>query len=156
MFEYRTSRFWKDILSHTAKHQQHPEHELDVKLQPNFLRERFGIPWDAALMLSSHGVLPALTDHQGFVDEVTPAGVRGWAINLRQTERPVDLEVVTGDEVIARGRTGLPREDVVAAGYPNKATGFFIALPAKLTSNGFTARIAGSGELLQNGRCEGF
>jgi hypothetical protein len=135
MFEYRTSRFWKDILSHTAKHQQHPEHELDVKLQPNFLRERFGIPWDAALMLSSHGVLPALTDHQGFVDEVTPAGVRGWAINLRQTERPVD---------------------VVAAGYPNKATGFFIALPAKLTSNGFTARIAGSGELLQNGRCEGF
>jgi hypothetical protein len=156
MFEYRTSRFWKDLLSPAAKHKRHPEHEPDVKFQPNFLRERFGIPWDAALMLSAHGVFPALTDHQGFVDEVTPSGIRGWAVDLQHAERPVDLEIMTGKEVIARGRTGLPREDVAAAGYPNAATGFFVALPENLTSSQFTVRIAGSGELLHNGWHEGF
>lgn len=95
---------------------------------------------------------PVLTQfHDGVVDEVAEGGVRGWAVDLVQPEKPVRLEVVTDGRVIATGMTGVLRQDVELAGYGTAHSGFTIPLPKQLPGGGFTVRIAGSSEPLRSG-----
>jgi hypothetical protein len=87
--------------------------------------------------------------YEGFVDAVRENCVSGWAINLTCPERPVSIEVWSGNEVVAAGTTGQPRPDVAAAGYGSGNTGFSIALP-ELRGMPFRVAIAGAPDRLQN------
>lgn len=48
----------------------------------------------------------------GNVDVVSSEGVSGWVINLAQPEASLLVNAYVGDELVATGRTGLPRDDV--------------------------------------------
>ncbi len=87
--------------------------------------------------------------YEGFVDAVREYSVSGWAINLTRPDRPVSIEVWSGNEMVAAGTTGEPRPDVAAAGYGSSHTGFSIALPP-LHGTAFRVAIAGASDPLNN------
>ncbi|MCD9120188.1 chondroitin 4-O-sulfotransferase [Cupriavidus sp. UGS-1] len=87
--------------------------------------------------------------YEGFVDAVRENSVSGWAINLTRPDRPVSIEVWSGNEMVAAGTTGEPRPDVAAAGYGSSHTGFSIALPP-LHGTAFRVAIAGASDPLNN------
>lgn len=52
MFEYRNPQFWSDILLAIGARLREPQQGTNVEFRPNFLRNKFGINWDAASKLS--------------------------------------------------------------------------------------------------------
>lgn len=62
-----------------------------------------------------------ISDHpldglRGHLDVVSPSwGIEGWVIDCAEKEHEIEVELLAGDEIIARTRTGLAREDVSEA-----------------------------------------
>jgi hypothetical protein len=73
------------------------------------------------------------TDPYGHVDRAGADGIVGWAVDRARPGERVRLVVLHRGQVVATGATGLPREDVVAAGLGPGQPGFRIAPPESLT-----------------------
>jgi GT2 family glycosyltransferase len=81
------------------------------------------------------------TDPYGHLDGAGADGITGWAVDRARPGETVRLVAVHLGQVVAEGATGLPREDVVAAGLGVGQPGFCLKLPDGLARLG-GARIA--------------
>lgn len=69
---------------------------------------------------------------QGRLDQVLPDRLRGWAFHPEQPGRPVELEILVEDVVVARLTARGRRPDVAAAGHGDGMCGFELRLPQPL------------------------
>ena len=65
----------------------------------------------------------------GFLDSASPHHVEGWAIDIKQPDRPVDLDVLVDTQTVATVTAGQPRQDLVSLGYNSGRCGFSVRLP---------------------------
>lgn len=94
---------------------------------------------------------PVLPGFTGRFERIEEGVAIGWALNLADPASPLEIEIVSREEVIARGLADLPRPDVEAAGLAGRQCGFRLPLPlnaAALTTQPFAARLAGSADIL--------
>lgn len=66
------------------------------------------------------------------VDEITEAGIRGWAIDEARPDRPVVMHVLIDGEELGEIECNGKREDVGAAGFRSIHVGYAIPLPPRL------------------------
>ncbi len=99
-------------------------------------------------------VLSGPHSHAGFIDVIDlHAGVRGWAVDLRDPLAAVTLELCAGERVVATVSTTLVRDDIAAKLGPRAVAGF--SFPPETMRNAagatdemtdeITVRIAGAG-----------
>ena len=65
----------------------------------------------------------------GFVEQVSPTGVAGWAADASALDARVTVEVFAGGALVGSGLADQYRSDLVAAGYGDGKHGFFVPLP---------------------------
>ena len=95
---------------------------------------------------------PALPRYQGRFDEVAGPFASGWAVNMHAPDTPLEVEAVSGGEVIGTGLADLYRGDVEQAGLPTARCGyrFLLDRPMKeLFGRDVVIRIKGTTEVLQ-------
>ena len=62
------------------------------------------------------------------IDTVTSDVVSGWAVNSANPSSPCDVQLKSGDKVLAKTKAATLREDLVAAGVGNGCHGFTLQL----------------------------
>lgn len=62
------------------------------------------------------------------IDTVSSDVVSGWAVNSANPSSPCDIQLKTGDTVLAKTKAATLREDLVAAGVGNGCHGFTLQL----------------------------
>jgi Hint domain len=70
---------------------------------------------------------------RGFVDQITPRQIRGWAQNLEYPEAPVCLDIYAGTQFIGQALANRYREDLKKAGCGSGCHSFSFVPPAGLT-----------------------
>lgn len=88
----------------------------------------------------------------------------GWVCDLDNADRPMKVEILHNDTIIASGPADLARADVVDAGYPKLNCGFRIFIPhtklpaagEKITAREAQSRIELNASPVTVGRNEGF
>ena len=76
------------------------------------------IPWVGGRPLAGQAVAIKATDigYAGFVDDVLPGTISGWAANLSKPDARVSLDLVVDGEVVDTVIADQPRPDLAAAG----------------------------------------
>ena len=118
-------------------------------------------------LVNSPAFLPDVPTILGAFDAVEGPFAGGWAINMLDSGKPMDLEAICGGEVIGSGSTTLYRGDVEASGMPTAWCGFRFLLDRPLPTLydkdivvrvvGTDTQIAGSPRrITQNGNIKRF
>lgn len=71
-----------------------------------------------------HGATPAPLRVQGCLDEVVADRARGWVFSPDAPETRLEVEILCGERVVARGVADLARDDLAGAGFGDGRHGF--------------------------------
>jgi hypothetical protein len=86
-------------------------------------------------------------DYEGFLDRVDYEAIGGWAYDVRQPDRPLDIEIYGGEDMLARVSADGLRRDLVLAGKGNGRHSFILPTPSCLRDgkpHSIRARVANS------------
>ncbi len=88
------------------------------------------IPWVAGRPMPGQAIRVTANDvgHAGFVDDVEPGVVTGWALNLRRPSERVSLDLLLDGEVVETVMADQPRPDLAAHGMGDGFSAFRLAL----------------------------
>lgn len=92
--------------------------------------------------------------YDGYLDSAACEGFAGWAWNLNEPSEAVDVEIVEGTRVVARGVADRHRPDLQKGGIGTGKYGFWIQVPAELKDgmpHTVFARAVGATAALKNG-----
>jgi glycosyltransferase involved in cell wall biosynthesis len=90
---------------------------------------------------------------RGYLEEASLTQVRGWAWDPGRPDEPIEIEVLVGDEVVARLPANRYRADLEAAGIGDGRRGFEVAIPGALSPlarHAIVVRAAEGGVPLEN------
>jgi len=85
--------------------------------------------------------------YEGFLDRVDYEAIGGWAYDVRQCDRPLDIEIYRGEVKLARVRADGLRRDLLLAGKGNGRHSFILPTPSCLRDgkpHSIRARVANS------------
>jgi GT2 family glycosyltransferase/spore maturation protein CgeB len=85
---------------------------------------------------------------RGFVERVSHDAVSGWAVDLQQPERRVEVELLIDGAVIASTKANLFRSDLAVLGFGQSDYAFRFQLPTRRIITIPQVRVAGSGHVL--------
>jgi hypothetical protein len=88
---------------------------------------------------------PALT-LRGYVDEIAPRRIAGWAQNIQHPEAPVCLDILAGGHLIGQVLANRYRNDLAAAGLGSGRHGFEFIPPAGLVFTPHTVEVRRSSD----------
>jgi hypothetical protein len=89
---------------------------------------------------------------RGFLDQVRPTSISGWAAREHSHDQPVTVEIWDGGSRIATVAADRPREDLERHGIPEGRAGFTVPTPPELLDgqpHWVWATVEGSGTALQ-------
>lgn len=69
---------------------------------------------------------------RGSIDGVTDKQVRGWAVDMLAPERPANIQIFLGDDLIAEAMGDIPRRDIEES-LKAPRSGFVVELPGEVT-----------------------
>ncbi len=89
-------------------------------------------------------------NYQGAIEYCDRQLVRGWAIDAKAPARPVSIQVMQSDRLVAEFNASIFRWDLMQRFHSSGNHGFYFPWPAQCLADGgsFTFRFAGSGEAL--------
>jgi hypothetical protein len=85
--------------------------------------------------------------YEGFLDRVDYEAIGGWAYDVRQRDRPLDIEIYIGEVMLARVSADGLRRDLLMAGKGNGRHSFILPTPSGLRDgkpHSIRARVADS------------
>ncbi len=85
--------------------------------------------------------------YEGFLDRVDHEAIGGWAYDVRQRDRPLDIEIYDGEVMLARVSADGLRRDLLLAGKGNGRHSFILPSPSCLRdgkAHSIRARVANS------------
>ncbi len=88
------------------------------------------IPWIAGRPMPGLATSVTAVDvgHAGFVDDVEPGVISGWAVNLRKPQERVSLDLMIGGEIVDTVLADQPRPDLAVHGLGDGFSAFRLTL----------------------------
>ena len=69
--------------------------------------------------------------YKGRIDGIDYLQIKGWALDVNNLSRELDIEILDGDNVVVQTKTNITRSDLIKAGYNTSVGGFCIPIPVQ-------------------------